>query len=209
MDIILKYFPQLSPLQIDYFTKLDLLYRDWNSKVNVISRKDIENLYLHHVLHSLSISKVLRFVENSQVLDLGTGGGFPGIPLSILFPHVRFLLVDGTLKKVKVVQEISSALGLKNVQTKQIRAEEIKGTKFDFVVTRAVAELPQLMLWCQKLFSPTQKNALPNGLLALKGGDILEEINSLPKGEYTEVFPIKDFFTEPYFEEKFVVYVQS
>ncbi len=209
MDIILKYFPKLSSRQIEQFTSLETLYRDWNQKVNVISRKDIDYLYEHHVLHSLAIARIIGFKPKAEVLDLGTGGGFPGIPLAILFPEVKFHLVDGTLKKTKVVQEIVTALSLHNIQAQQARAEEIKGRKYDFVVTRAVAELPQLLIWTQRLYKSAHAHSLPNGLLALKGGDVNSEIRSLPKGEYSEVFAIKDYFTEPYFVEKFVVYVQG
>lgn len=209
MDIILKYFPDLSSRQIDQFARMESLYKEWNAKVNVISRKDVDALYLHHVLHSLAIAKVITFKAGAEILDLGTGGGFPGIPLAILFPELHFHLIDGTLKKIKVVQEITAGLSLTNVQSEQARAEELKGRKFDFVVTRAVADLSQLLLWSAKLYKTGHKHVLPNGLLALKGGDIKAEITSLPKGEYSEVFAIYEFFKEPFFQEKFVVYVQG
>jgi 16S rRNA (guanine527-N7)-methyltransferase len=208
MDIILKYLSGLSQQQIEQFTLLDSLYKDWNSKVNLISRKDIDNLYTHHVLHSLAIAKVVRFLPNAEILDLGTGGGFPGIPLSILFPDTMFHLIDGALKKVKVVQHIQQNLKLDNVQVQQVRVEELKGRKYDFVVTRAVADLSQLFIWSSRLIKGTQQHALPNGLLALKGGDVNKEILALPKGEYSEIFSVQDFFEESYFLEKYVVYVQ-
>lgn len=209
IDIILKYFPDLDEKQQQQFIQLEALYQDWNEKVNVISRKDIGNLYIHHVLHSLAIAKVLKFKNGSDILDLGTGGGFPGIPLAILFPKVRFHLVDGTRKKIMVVNEISEALGLENVKAEQARAEELKKIWFDFVITRAVARLEKLHLWSIRLFKNNQQHVLPNGLLALKGGNIKEEIKELPKGEYVETFPISDFFEEAYFKEKFVVYLQG
>ena len=208
MDVLKKFFPELSDKQLDLFEQLAPLYRDWNEKINVISRKDIDNLYERHVLHSLSIGKVVRFLPGAEILDLGTGGGFPGIPLAILFPETRFHLIDGTGKKIRVVQEVVEALGLKNVTAQQVRAEELK-RQFDFVVTRAVAELDQLLLWSSHLIRNKHRHALPNGLLALKGGKVDAEINALPKGEYAETYPIGDYFSEPFFEEKYVVYVQK
>lgn len=207
MDILLKYFPELSPTQIKQFEQLGPLYAEWNQKINVISRKDIENIYDHHILHSLAIAKIIKFKAGAKVLDLGTGGGLPGIPLAILFPEVNFILVDGTGKKIKVVQAIAEALALSNVQAMHSRAEDLK-TKFDFVICRAVAKLDKLVGWSQKLISEQQIHALPNGLITLKGGAIKAEIKELPKGEYVEVFPLSDFFEEPYYEEKVAVYVQ-
>jgi 16S rRNA (guanine527-N7)-methyltransferase len=207
MDILLKYFPNLSPIQIKQFEQLGPLYSEWNQKINVVSRKDIENIYDHHILHSLAIAKIVNFKPEAKVLDLGTGGGLPGIPLAILFPEVNFVLADGTGKKIKVVQAIAGELGLKNVQALHSRAEELK-MKFDFVICRAVARLEKLVGWSQKLISEKQMHALPNGLITLKGGAIKAEIKELPKGEYVEVYPLTDFFKEPYYEEKVAVYVQ-
>ncbi len=208
MEVILKYFPDLNEEQISRFRALDALYRDWNAKINLISRRDIDNLYLHHVLHSLAISKILYFKEGSEILDIGTGGGFPGIPLAILQPEVKFHLIDGTQKKIKVVEEIIQSLGLKNAKAQQVRAEELKGRRYDFVATRAVAELNQLRLWSQRLLKSKHQHAIPNGLIALKG-NVQMEIKNLPKGEFTEVFPISDFFEEKYFQEKYAVYLQG
>ena len=210
MQIIEKYFPDLSDGQRSRFQELDAIYHDWNAKVNLVSRKDIDNLYERHVLHSLAIAKVLRFNDGADILDVGTGGGFPGIPLAILMPNVRFHLIDGTLKKIKVVQDVIEQLGLKNATAQAIRAEELKNVRYDFVVTRAVAELNQLRLWTsQRLFKTKESHSMPNGLIALKGGKIKAEIKALPKGEYVETYPISDFFEEEYFKEKFVVYLQG
>lgn len=207
MQNILHYFPNLSPLQQEQFRQLGPLYQEWNEKINVISRKDIDNLYERHVLHSLAIAKVVSFVPGAEILDLGTGGGFPGIPLAILFPETRFLLVDGTGKKIRVVQEVIEALELKNVKAKQQRAEELKH-HFDFVVCRAVARLDKLIQWSFPRIKNKQQHGLPNGLLTLKGGNIFEEIEELPNNYYTEMYQLKDFFSEAYFEEKCIVYVQ-
>ena len=208
MELIQQYFTNLTEQQQEQFRQLGPLYQDWNQKINVISRKDIDNIYEHHVFHSLAIAAVIRFRANSEILDLGTGGGFPGIPLAILFPDTKFTLIDGTLKKIKVVKEVKEAIGLKNVEAMQMRAEELKKRRFDFVITRAVARLPQLVQWSERLLKSKHVHPLPNGLIALKGGRVQEEIKELPKGSYAELYPIKDFFQEPYFEEKFVVYVQ-
>jgi len=209
MDILLHYFPNLPEDQLKQFEALEPLYRDWNAKINVISRKDIDNLYEHHILHSLAIPKVLHFEPGAEILDLGTGGGFPGIPLAIVFPEVQFTLIDGTRKKIKVVQEVAEALGLKNVTAKQERAEEMKNQRFDFVVSRAVAKLEQLIPWSNRLLKNKHQHALPNGLLTLKGGDIKAELAELPTHEYVEVFPLSDFFEESYYEEKYLIYVQG
>jgi 16S rRNA (guanine527-N7)-methyltransferase len=210
MTEILKYFPNLTEQQQNQFAALLPLYKEWNEKINVISRKDIDNLYTHHVLHSLAIAKVVNFKDGTHILDLGTGGGFPGIPLAILYPSVSFLLVDSTAKKIRVVQEIVEALGLKNVEAQQIRVEDIKkGVQFDFVVTRAVTVLDQLFRWSRRLIKNKHLNALPNGILALKGGNIREEVQALGKGQYVEITPITKFFKEEYFEEKVVAYVQG
>ena len=209
MEVIEKYFPTLNDRQKQQFLALGGLYKDWNAKVNLISRKDIDNLYERHILHSLAIAKVFRFKPGTDILDVGTGGGFPGIPLSIFFPEVNFYLIDGTLKKIKVVQDVIEKANILNATAAQVRAEELKKMKFDFIVTRAVAVMPQLRIWTQRLFKEKEMNIQPNGLIALKGGDVDKEIKSLPKGEYTEVYPISDFFDEEFFQEKFLVYMQA
>lgn len=208
MEPLLHYFPDLSATQIQQLEQLGPLYRDWNSKINVISRKDIDNLYIHHILHAMGLAKVMQFKPNSKILDLGTGGGLPGIPLAILFPEVDFFLVDSIGKKIKVTQGIADAIGLENVRSQQIRAEQVK-EKFDFVVTRAVAKLPQLMTWIQHLISEQHQHGQPNGLWALKGIDrAQEETKALGKKAYTEIYPMQDFFKEDFFETKCVVYAQ-
>jgi 16S rRNA (guanine527-N7)-methyltransferase len=209
MTEILKYFPKLTLEQQNQFAALLPLYTEWNEKINVVSRKDIENLNLHHVLHSLAIAKITGFKDGSSILDLGTGGGFPGIPLAILYPSVSFLLVDSTAKKIRVVQEVATALGLKNVEAQHIRVEDIKGVQFDYVVTRAVTSLDQLFRWSRRLIKTKHINALPNGILALKGGNIREEVKALGKGQYVEITNISKFFEEAYFQEKVVAYVQG
>lgn len=208
MKTILQYFPSLSDQQLEQFDQLGPLYREWNEKINLISRKDIDQLYAHHFLHSLAIAKVLRFKPGASVLDLGSGGGLPGIPLAVLFPETNFLLVDGTGKKIKAASAIAEAAGLANVKAQHIRAEELK-VKFDFVICRAVATLDKLMAWSLPLLKQQQQHALPNGLLTLKGGQLTEEIKALGKGAYVERFPISDFFQLDYFEDKYVVYVQG
>jgi 16S rRNA (guanine527-N7)-methyltransferase len=209
MELIKKYFPKLSEKQLEQFAALDELYRDWNSKINLISRKDIDNLYERHILHSLAIAKFTSFRPGAEILDVGTGGGFPGIPLAIFFPEVKFHMIDGTKKKIMVVQDVIEKLGLQNATAQQVRAEELKGREFDYVVTRAVAVLPTLLQWCQKLFKKEGRHAIPNGLLSLKGGNVKNEIKSLPKGEYAEAYPISKFFKEEFFEGKYVVYLQG
>lgn len=209
MEIILSYFPNLSEEQKRQFQSLQELYAEWNQQINVISRKDIENLYLHHVLHSLAIARYIQFKPGTDVLDLGTGGGFPGLPLAILFPETQFLLVDSIGKKLKVVNEVAAAIGLTNIETRHIRVEEIKDKKFDFVVTRAVATLDKLFYWSKKLIKTKHINALPNGIIALKGGNIREEIKLLPRGEYAEITPLSKYFKESFFEEKALVYIQG
>lgn len=208
MEIILKYFPELNPVQIERLARLQPLYEEWNQKINVISRKDIGNLYVHHVLHSMAIARIIRFAPEAAVLDLGTGGGLPGIPLAILFPESYFTLIDGTQKKIKVVNAIVQGLQLDNVTALHARAEEQR-RQFDFVVCRAVAPLNQLLSWSQPLIHRQHRHALPNGLITLKGGDIRTERKSLPRGTYSEVFPLFDFFDEPYYQEKYAVYVQA
>lgn len=198
-----KYF-SLTTHQEQQFAALDALYRDWNSKINVISRKDIDNLYEHHVLHSLAIAKVLPFQSGSGILDVGTGGGFPGIPLAILFPNCRFTLIDSIGKKIKVAQEVAKALELSNVECIQERAEEEK-RKFDFVVSRAVMPLPDLVRLVQKNISKEQRNAVPNGLVVLKGGDLTEEL--CPFAKRAEVTEISMLFEGEWFETKRVIYL--
>lgn len=204
MDIILKYFPNLIEVQQQQFAALYDLYTDWNSKINVISRKDITNLYEHHVLHSLGIAKVMQFRPETAVMDLGTGGGFPGIPLAILFPETHFHLVDSIGKKVKVATEIANAIGLKNVTTRHCRAEEEKQL-FDFVVSRAVMPLTDLLKIIRKNIKKEQHNALPNGLICLKGGELEREV--MPVKHQTLMYDLKDYFEEEFFETKKVVYV--
>lgn len=204
MDIIFKYFPNLSEVQQQQFAALYDLYTDWNSKINVISRKDITNLYEHHVLHSLGIAKVMQFRPETAVMDLGTGGGFPGIPLAILFPETHFHLVDSIGKKVKVATEIANAIGLKNVTTRHCRAEEEKQL-FDFVVSRAVMPLTDLLKIIRKNIKKEQHNALPNGLICLKGGELEREV--MPVKHQTLMYDLKDYFEEEFFETKKVVYV--
>lgn len=206
MELILKYFPDLTEEQKRQFAALYDLYTDWNSKINVISRKDIENLYEHHVLHSLGIAKVIRFKPGTKVMDLGTGGGFPGIPLAILFPEVQFHLVDSIGKKVRVATEIAGSIGLKNVTTRHARAEEEKQL-FDFVVSRAVMPLTDLLKIIRKNISPKQQNALPNGLICLKGGELKRE--TMPVKNKTTMWNLKEFFGEEFFETKKVVYVAN
>lgn len=201
---ILSYFPELTVEQQQQFEQLDALYRDWNAKINVISRKDIDQLYEHHVLHSLAIAKVINFRPDTEILDFGTGGGFPGIPLAILFPKCRFTLIDGTGKKIRVAQEISQAIGLKNCTPKHLRGEDEKG-KYDFVVSRAVMPLPDLVKIVRKNISSTQRNALPNGVLCLKGGNLQAEL--MPFRRVVETTEISTFFSEEWFKEKNIIYL--
>lgn len=206
MELILKYFPDLTEEQKRQFAALYELYTDWNAKINVISRKDIENLYEHHVLHSLGIAKVINFKPGTKIMDLGTGGGFPGIPLAILFPEVRFHLIDSIGKKVRVATEVADSIGLKNVTFRHARAEEEKQT-FDFVVSRAVMPLGDLMKIIRKNISSKQQNALPNGLICLKGGELEHE--AMPFKNKTVLWDLKEFFEEEFFETKKVVYVSN
>ena len=205
IEIITKYFPELNEKQNQQFEMLDALYRDWNTKINVISRKDIDNLYEHHVLHSLAIAKAIRFKDGSRILDFGTGGGFPGIPLAIMFPKCKFRLIDGTGKKIMVANEVAKALGLQNVEALHKRGEEEKG-EYDFIVSRAVMQLPLLTKIIQKNISKKQDNALPNGLLCLKGGDLKEELK--PYLNIIDVMPLEDMFDEEWFkEDKKLIYL--
>lgn len=203
-DIIRTYFPQISDEQQRQFDALGDLYLDWNAKINVISRKDIDNLYEHHVLHSLAIAKVVTFRPDTAILDFGTGGGFPGIPLAILFPECHFKLIDGTGKKIRVAQEVANAIGLKNCQPVHLRGEEEKG-KYDFVVSRAVMPLPDLVKIVKKNIGKKQQNALPNGILCLKGGDLQAELR--PFYKIVETTDISNFFTEEWFKGKHVIYL--
>ncbi|SFF93809.1 16S rRNA (guanine527-N7)-methyltransferase [Prevotella sp. KH2C16] len=204
MQIIDKYFPNLTDVQKQQFEQLGTLYGDWNSKINVISRKDIDNLYEHHVLHSLAIAEAIRFKAGTRVLDIGTGGGFPGIPLAIMFPDCQFKLIDGTGKKVRVAQEVANAIGLKNVVAEHLRGEDEK-EKFDFVVSRAVMPLPDLIKMVCKNISKEQRNALPNGIITLKGGNLDDELKSFRK--IADVMPIAEWFDEEWFKEKNVIYI--
>ena len=203
-DIIFHYFPNLTEKQQVQFAQLGPLYADWNAKINVISRKDIDNLYEHHVLHSLGIAQVIRFRPETTIMDVGTGGGFPGIPLAILFPDVRFHLIDSIGKKVRVATEVAAAIGLENVTFKHGRVEEEKG-KFDFVVSRAVMPLADLMKLVRKNIRKESHNAYPNGVICLKGGELQHEIGSFRN--VSEVTPLEQTFKEPYFKEKKVVFV--
>lgn len=204
MDLITKYFPNLSEEQQRQMDALDAMYHDWNVKINIISRKDIDNLYLHHVLHSLAIAKVIHFKPGTHILDLGTGGGFPGIPLAILFPECQFRLIDGTGKKIMVASGVAKAIGLKNVEAIHRRGEDEKG-KFDFVVSRAVMPLPDMVKIVRKNISRQQHNALPNGIITLKGGNLDDEIK--PFRKLADVTPVSAFFWEEWFEGKNVVYL--
>ena len=204
MEEILKYFTYLTDKQKQQFAALFDLYKDWNEKINVISRKDIDNLYLHHVLHSLAIAKAVSFRPGTRILDFGTGGGFPGIPLAILFPETQFKMIDGTGKKIRVVNEVATAIGLENVEAVHLRGEEEKG-KYDFVVSRAVMPLPDLMKIVKKNVGKEQHNSLPNGVICLKGGNVEGEMRPFKK--IAEATEITNWFDEDWFKEKFVIYV--
>jgi 16S rRNA (guanine527-N7)-methyltransferase len=208
VDIILKYFDDFTGEQLDQFGKLGALYAEWNEKINVISRKDIDSLYERHVLHSLAISVICPFDDGAEIVDIGTGGGFPGIPLAIFFPHVQFMLVDSIGKKIKVVQEVADAIGLKNVTAVHGRVEEIKGRTFDYAVSRAVAPLGELWKWINPVIRTGQKSdELPNGLVCLKGGDLTKEINESGLKKIVQAWELDDIFPEPAFAEKYVIYV--
>lgn len=204
MKQIEKYFPELTGRQLQQIAALESLYREWNEKINVISRKDIENLYLHHVLHSMSIGKLLRFRPDTQVLDVGTGGGFPGVPLAILFPECQFTLIDGTGKKIRVAQEVCQAIGLDNCTPVHRRAEEENG-KYDYVVSRAVMPLPDLVRLVRKNIGKEQRNALPNGIICLKGGDLQEETR--PFKRIVQTTPLSTWFDEEWFKAKYCIYL--
>lgn len=204
MEQILKYFPELTEKQKMQYSALFELYKDWNSKINVISRKDIDNLYEHHVLHSLAIAKALQFKDGTKILDFGCGGGFPGIPMAIKFPECEFKLIDGTGKKIKVCQEISNAIGLTNVNAEHLRGEDEKD-KFDFIISRAVMPLPDMVKIVRKNVSKVQRNAMPNGIFCLKGGDLQAETN--PFRRIVEITDLSSWFTEEWFKQKHLVYL--
>lgn len=206
MERIVSYFPELTSLQQERLARLGGLYREWNEKINVISRKDIDALYVHHVLHSLAIAKVISFRSGTRVMDVGTGGGFPGIPLSILFPETEFYLIDSIAKKIKVVNEVVAALGLENVTAEQKRVETVP-EKFDFIVSRAVTAFPDFLKLIKNKIRPGQENTLPNGVLYLKGGDFEDEIK--PYRNKVRIYAISDFFSEDFFETKKVIYMQG
>lgn len=205
MELIKKYFPDLTDRQIEQFNQLKELYQFWNEQINVISRKDMDQFYERHVLHSLALAKIIQFKDGTSFIDVGTGGGFPGIPLAILYPNCTFHLVDSIGKKIKVVSEVSLSLGLQNVKASHNRAENIK-EKYDFVISRAVTAMPIFLQWVNNKIKKKQINALPNGILYLKGGDLTEEM--APVKNYYEMYPISTFFEEEFFETKKVVYVQ-
>jgi len=203
MEEIIKHFPILTEVQLHQFEKLASLYEEWNAKINVISRKDIDELYTRHVLHSLGIAKVMEFKHGASVLDVGTGGGFPGIPLAILFPGTNFYLIDVIAKKIKVVQEVADALGLQNVKAEQMRAENVK-EEFDFIVSRAVTNMPDFVKWVKDRIKKEQSHKLPNGILYLKGGDLAEELQDFPKAT---LYNLSDYFKDEFFETKKVVHL--
>jgi 16S rRNA (guanine527-N7)-methyltransferase len=205
VDLIFSYFPDLTNNQKKQFSRLKDLYEIWNNQINVISRKDFDFFYERHVLHSLAIAKIIQFKNNSSILDIGTGGGFPGIPLAILFPEVQFHLVDSIGKKIKVVNEVSNELGLKNVKSSHERAENIN-EKFDFIVSRAVTAMPDFLNWTKNKFKTENRNSLKNGILYLKGGDLSEEMKTIK--QEIKYFPLNDFFKEDFFETKKVVYLK-
>jgi len=204
LELILKYFPDITSEQKDQFAELETLYKDWNEKINVISRKDTDSLYEKHILHSLGIAKVMEFADNTKVLDIGTGGGFPGIPLAILFPNAQFTLVDSIGKKITVVKGVAESLGLKNVTAHHMRAEQLK-EKFHFVVSRAVTQMPVFLTWLRGKFEKEQFNPKHNGVIYLKGGDLGEELAGLR----CEIFQLKNYFEEEFFDTKKVVYLSK
>jgi len=208
MDIILKYLPDLKQSQKEQMGALSALYQDWNAKINVISRRDIDQLYLHHVLHSLAIAKYTGFASGTKILDAGCGGGFPGIPLAIMYPDVDFHLVDSVRKKLTVVDAIATSLGLKNIRTTHSRVESLN-EQYDFVMSRAVTSLDTLLSWTRKNIADTDLNGVPNGWIVLKGGDLKEQLLSIKNKAYYEVQSVAAYFEEPYFEEKHLIYIQG
>ena len=204
LELILQYFPEITSEQKKQFAELEVLYKDWNEKINVISRKDTDSLYEKHILHSLGIAKVMQFADGTKVLDIGTGGGFPGIPLAILFPNVQFTLVDSIGKKINVVKGVAESLGLKNVTAHHMRAEQLK-EKFHFVVSRAVTQMPVFLTWLRGKFEKEQFNPKHNGVLYLKGGDLAEELAGLK----AEIFNLKNYFEGEFFDTKKVVYLSK
>lgn len=206
ISIIEKYFPNLSDVQKSQFSALDALYQDWNSKINVISRKDMDNFYEHHVLHSLGIAKFTDFADGTEILDLGTGGGFPAIPLAIIFPNVTFHAIDGVGKKIKVLNAVAESIGLTNIKGEHLRAEDVKA-KYDYVVSRAVMQMPDLMKLARPLLKPVASSALPVGVIALKGGDLTEELKPLGRNAMSE--SLTNYFDEEFFSTKSVVYVMK
>ena len=206
MEIVLKYFSDFTDTQLQQLQALEGLYKEWNEKINVVSRKDIDQIYLHHVLHSLSIAAIANFKSGADVIDIGCGGGFPSIPLAIFFPEVKFHAVDSIGKKLKVVQAVAEGAGIKNITVQHGRAEEIKNKKFDFAVTRAVAPLKELWTWTKPLLKKENKNEIDNGLICLKGGDLHQEISD--SGTRPKMMSVYDIFTEEYFKEKYILYVK-
>ncbi len=207
MDIILKYFSEFSSLQLQQFEALEGLYKEWNEKINVVSRKDIDQIYLHHVLHSLSIAAIANFKPGAEVIDIGCGGGFPSIPLAIFFPEVKFHAVDSIGKKLKVVEAVAEGANIKNITTQHTRAEEIKNRKFDFAISRAVAPLKELWTWSKPLLKKENRNEINNGLICLKGGDLHEEI--FESGTRPKMMSVYDIFNEDFFKEKYIIYVKK
>lgn len=207
MDILLQYFDDFTPTQIQQFTALEALYKEWNEKINVVSRKDIDQIYLHHVLHSLSIAAITDFKPGADIIDIGCGGGFPGVPLAIFYPEVNFHMVDSIGKKLKVVQAVAEVAGIKNITTQHSRAEEIKNKKFDFAVSRAVAPLKELWTWSKPLLKKENKNEMINGLICLKGGDLHQEI--FESGTRPKMMSVYEIFNEEYFKEKYIIYVKK
>ncbi|MDZ4072356.1 MAG: 16S rRNA (guanine(527)-N(7))-methyltransferase RsmG [Sediminibacterium sp.] len=205
LGLILKYFDDFTPHQIKQFEALEELYKEWNAKINVISRKDIDSIYLHHVLHSLSIAAIADFQPGTEVIDIGCGGGFPGVPLAIFFPEVKFHLVDSIAKKLKVVEAVAEGAGIKNITTQHTRAEDIKNRKFDFAVSRAVAPLKELWQWAGPLLKKGHKQEMANGLICLKGGDLAQEI--FESGLRPKMMPVDKIFPESYFDEKYILHV--
>ncbi|HSR60154.1 MAG TPA: 16S rRNA (guanine(527)-N(7))-methyltransferase RsmG [Robiginitalea sp.] len=205
VEIVFQNFPNLSDRQKEQFRAMGVLYQDWNRKINLVSRKDVDELYLRHVLHSLGIAKVVRFAPGQQVLDVGTGGGFPGIPLAVLFPDVQFTLVDAIGKKIRVVEEVIRGLGLRNATARQLRVETMR-ERYDFIVSRAVAAMPTFVDWTRGRLRPGSAASLPNGILALKGGDLGMELAGFPQAQ---IFALSDYFADPFFETKKVVYLPA